>query len=170
MPSLFLEWNQDLLLTNSGSVLMAAGWDEVRQRIIRRFLTNSSLPLPDGTVTPPDYIFDSSYGLGAGALIDQNPDATWTGQFTRRMREAVVADAAVAPGALPSITITKPQIGTVQVFVTVQLISGMSGQFSMTIGTIQDVTKPFIPAPPYVPPPSSADFSSPDFSSGDFLT
>lgn len=132
MPTFYLEWNGDLVLTATGSVLMAQGWDEVRERIIRRFLTNSSLPLPDGTSTPPDYVFDTGYGLGAGALIDQNPDAAWRTDFARRMREAVVADAATAPGALPSIRITQPMIGMTQVYVGIQLISGQQGRFSLT--------------------------------------
>lgn len=114
---------------------MATGWDEVRERIIRRFLTNSALPLPDGTTTPPDYVFDPGYGLGAGALIDQNPDATFRANFTRRMREAVVADAATDPGALPSILVTTPTIGTIQVYVGIQLISGQQGSFSILFGT-----------------------------------
>lgn len=131
----YLEWNGDLVLLPNGSVLMASGWDEVRERIIRRFLTNSAVPLPDGTTTPPDYIFSPLYGLGAGALIDQNPDANWTASFTSRMRQAVVADAATDPGSLPSILVTKPLIGAVQVFVSVQLISGAQGNFSMTFGS-----------------------------------
>jgi len=130
----FLEWNGDLILTPNGSILMAVGWDMVRERIIRRFLTNSSLPLPDGTQTPPDYVFDTLYGLGAGALIDQNPDANFRTNFTRRMREAVVADAATSPGALPSILITTPMIGLIQVYVAIQLISGQQGSFSITFG------------------------------------
>lgn len=127
----YLEWNGDLQITPNGSILMAQGWDEVRERIIRRFLTNSASPLPDGTTTPPDYIFDPLYGLGAGALIDQNPNSRFIAEFTRRMRQAVVADAATDPGALPSITVTIPYIGALQVFVTVQLISGQQGAFSM---------------------------------------
>lgn len=132
--SFYLEYNGDLVLTSNGSVLMATGWDEVRERIIRRFLTNPALPLPDGTTTPPDYIFSPLYGLGAGSLIDQNPDATFLTEFTRRMREAVVADAATSPGALPSISISTPQIGLIEVYVGIQLISGQQGSFSIQFG------------------------------------
>ena len=134
MVSMYLEWNQDLILTANGSVLMCSGWDEVRERIIRRFLTNSALPLPDGSTTPPDYVFDVQYGLGAGALIDQNPDAAWQAAFSRRMREAVVADTAVSPSLLPSISLTTSTSGVTQVFVSVQLISGQQGKFSLTLG------------------------------------
>ncbi len=134
MTSLYLEWNGDLVLTPNGSILMATGWDEVRERIIRRFLTNSSLPLPDGTQTPPDYIFSPSYGLGAGALIDQNPTADFRANFTRRMREAVAADSAVSPTSVPSVRITTPMIGLIQVFVAIDLISGQQGRFSISFG------------------------------------
>lgn len=130
----YLEWNSDLALTANGSILMAAGWDEVRERIIRRFLTNSALPLPDGSTTPPDYVFSPSYGLGAGALIDQNPDAQFRSEFRRRMREAVVADAATDPGSLPSIKVTVPQIGQIHVFVGIQLAGGGQGSLSLTFG------------------------------------
>lgn len=129
----YLEWNGDFNLTAGGSIQMASGWDMVRERIIRRFLTNSALPLPDGTSTPPDYVFDPLYGLGAGALIDQNPDPNFVAEFTRRMREAVVADAASAPGSLPSITVSTPMIGVIEVFVAVQLISGQQGSFTITM-------------------------------------
>jgi hypothetical protein len=131
----YLEWNGDFVLTSNGSILMAQGWDQVRERIIRRFLTNSALPLPDGTTTPPDYVFSPLYGLGAGALIDQNPDQTFLTAFTRRMREAVVADAATAPGAMPSIQLTTPMIGMIQVYVGIQLISGQQGSFAITFGS-----------------------------------
>jgi len=131
----YLEWNGDLVLLPNGSVQMASGWDKVRERIIRRFLTNSALPLPDGTTTPPDYIFSPLYGLGAAALIDQNPNANFIANFTRRMRQAVAADAATSPSAVPSIGISTPMIGLIQVYVGIQLISGQLGAFSMTFGS-----------------------------------
>lgn len=132
--TLYLEWNGDIVLTPNGSFLMAKGWDEVRERIIRRFLTNAALPLPDGSTTPPDYVFSPSYGLGAGALIDQNPDAQFMAELTRRMREAVAADAATDPGALPSIKVTKPMIGVIQIFVGIKLAGGDQGSLSLTFG------------------------------------
>ena len=133
MVTAYLEWNGDLVLTPSGSITMCSGWDEVRERIIRRFLTNSAIRLPDGSTTPPDYVFDPAYGLGAGALIDQNPDAQWRAEFTRRINEAVAADSATDPGAVPSIKITTPYIGAVQVFVGIRLTSGQQGTLSLTI-------------------------------------
>ena len=112
---------------------MCSGWDEVRERIIRRFLTNCAIRLPDGSTTPPDYVFSPLYGLGAGALIDQNPDAQWRANFTRRMKDAVAADSATDPGSVPSIKITYPFPGLTQVFVGITLTSGQQGTLSLTI-------------------------------------
>ena len=50
----FLEWGQDLVLSSTGTIQTATGLDRVRQRIIRRFLTNGSQVLPNGNYTPPD--------------------------------------------------------------------------------------------------------------------
>jgi hypothetical protein len=132
VADLFLEWNDDLVLTPTGSLRMASGWDQVRERIIRRFLTNSATPLPDGSTTPPDYVFAPFYGLSAGALIDQNPDDNFLADFKRRMRSAVLSDAAVDPGSVPSIEITRPAIGTLQIFVGIKLISGQQGSLSLS--------------------------------------
>jgi len=52
------------------------------------------------------------------------------------MREAVVADAATSPGALPSINISTPMIGLIQIYVGIQLISGQLGNFSITFASI----------------------------------
>lgn len=130
---MYLEWNGDLVLTATGSVATANGWDDVRERIIRRFLTNSAAPLPDGSTTPPDYVFSPLYGLSAGALIDQNPTSNWIADFTRRMRAACLSDAAVDPGSVPSLSLTRPAPGTVVVYVGIQLVSGQQGSLSITL-------------------------------------
>lgn len=134
MVDFYLEWNGDLVLTPTGSLQTAVGWDQVRERIIRNFLTNSAQTLPDGSTTPPDYVFAPSYGLGAGALVDQNPDAAFVADLTSRMRAAVMSDAAVDPGSVPKITITRPTGDTYEVFVDVTLSNGQQGQVAITLG------------------------------------
>jgi hypothetical protein len=129
---LYLEWGGDLIVTANGSVAIAEGWDQVRERIIRRFLTNSAVPLPDGSTTPPDYVFSPSYGLSAGALVDQNPDDNWVADFTRRIRSACLSDSAVDPGSVPSVVVTTPAPGTLQVFVGIKLVSGQQGSLSIS--------------------------------------
>lgn len=128
----YLEYNGDLVLTAQGSVATAQGWDDVRERVIRRFLTNSAVPLPDGSTTPPDYVFSPLYGLSAGELIDQNPTDNWIADFTRRMRAACLSDAAVDPGSVPSISLTRPAVDTIVVFVGIQLVSGQQGSFTLS--------------------------------------
>lgn len=130
MPDLFLEWNSDLLLTPNGSVQFATGWDHIRQRIVRNMVTNPAQKLPDGSTTPPDYIWNPGFGIGMGALVDQNPTQQFLRDLTRRVNAAVLADVAVDPGAVPSVTIKQLTPQYYQVYVTVTLLNG-------TIGTIQ---------------------------------
>jgi hypothetical protein len=135
---IYLEWNGDLVITPNGSIQTAVNWDQVRERIIRRFLTNSAMQLPDGSFTPPDYIFDINYGESAGALVDQNPTKAWLLDLTRRMRQAVQSDTAVDPGAVPQVTVISSGGNAFQAYVSVQLINGQSGQVSITVsGTAQ---------------------------------
>ena len=130
----YLEWNGDLVLTPSGSVQTAVNWDQARERIIRSFLTNSAQQLPDGSYTPADYVFDITFGEGAGALVDQNPDQAYILGLTQRMRQAVLSDASADPGQVPVIVITQPEPDTYQVFVSVPLIDGTQGSVSITLG------------------------------------
>lgn len=131
---MYLEWGGDLVLTPTGSLQTAVGWDQVRERIIRHFLTNRAQTLPDGSTTPPDYVFSPGYGQGAGALVDQNPNDAFVADLTRRMRQAVLSDAAVDPGAVPQITITRPRGDTYEVFVTVTLSNGQQGKVAISLG------------------------------------
>lgn len=133
MPDFYLEWNQDLVISPSGSILLAVGWDQVRERIIRNFLTNSATQLPDGSTTPPDYVFSPLFGLSAGALIDQNPTQAYVSDLIRRIRQACLSDVAVDPGSVPSVTVTRPQIGTIQVYVSVALVNGQQGSLSISM-------------------------------------
>lgn len=135
MTDVYLEYNGDLVITPDGSIQIADGWDQIRERIVRRFLTNSAIPLPDGTSTPADYVFSPLYGIGAGALIDQNPTADFVKQLTGRMRNAVLLDAAVSPGAVPAVRVSRPQIGVLQVYVTVTLVTGTTNTLSFTLDT-----------------------------------
>ena len=131
---LYLEWNGDLVLTPNGSAQTAVNWDQARERIIRSFLTNSAQQLPDGSYTPADYVFDITFGEGAGALVDQNPEQAYILGLTQRMRQAVLSDASADPGQVPVIVITQPEPDTYQVFVSVPLIDGTQGSVSITLG------------------------------------
>lgn len=127
----YLEYGQDLVLAPSGSLEIATGWDQVRERIIRRFLTNPAQVLPDGSSTPADYVFDPAYGIGGGALVSQNPTQQYLNALRQRIRQAVLSDVAVDPGADPQIVIQQPTPQTFMVFVGVQLSTGQQGTFSI---------------------------------------
>lgn len=133
MADLFLEWNQDLILTPGGSLQTAINWDQVRQRIIRNMITNSAQKLPDGSQTAPDYIFEPQYGIGMGAMVDQNPDASFLGNLKRRINQAVFADVNINPGVVPSIKIRQPTPEIFQIFIAVQLINGQPGEVQINL-------------------------------------
>lgn len=131
---LFLEWGQDLVLNASGTLATVSGWPQVRERIIRRILTNPAQTLPDGSTTPPDYVFDPSYGIGGGALVSQNPTPQWLDRLRQRVRQGVLSDAAVNPGYDPQIVISQPTPNTFVIAVGCQLQSGQAGAFSISVG------------------------------------
>lgn len=133
MSTFFLDWNNDLILTPNGSIQMAEGWDEIRQRIIRRAITNSATTLPDGSETAADYIFHTGYGEGLGALVDQNPVA----QFWSSLQQAIVAaaqqDVMVDPGSVPVINFARPRPDTYIVYIQVKLLTGQPGTISFVL-------------------------------------
>lgn len=129
----YLDWNGDYILTPNGSIQTAQGWDRARQRIIRAVLTNSYEQLPDGTFTPPDYIYAPGFGLGAASMIDQNPTQAYLDKFKQRINQAAFAEASVDPGTVPSVKFTQPQLNTVQVDINVSLKNGLQGQLQVDI-------------------------------------
>lgn len=131
---IYLEFNQDLILTPSGSLQTAVGWDQVRERIIRNLITNSAQTLPDGTQTPADYIWETGYGIGLGALVGQNPTPAFLVDLRRRIAQAVFSEASVDPGSIPTIVVKQPTPGTYQVFISVLLVNGKVGEISLKIG------------------------------------
>lgn len=91
--------------------------------------------MPDGNKTPADYLFDQSYGIGGGALVSQNPTRQWINDLKKRIRAGVLADAGVDPGSDPVIVFRQPQPNTFVIYVGVQLLSGQSGSFSLSVGS-----------------------------------
>lgn len=129
----YLDWNSDFLVTPSGSIQTAVGWDRVRQRIIRRIITNPSQQLPDGTFTAPDYIFHPGYGVGGGALIDQDVDDEYIARLEQIISRGVLEDADVSSSTPPTITYRRPNPDTLLVVVSVVLNSGELGQLALKV-------------------------------------
>jgi hypothetical protein len=119
MATAFLEWGGDFVVTPSGSIQIAQGWDQIRQRIIRRIVTNPAQQLPDGNFTPPDYIFHPLYGLGLGSLVDQNFDDSFTKDLEGRITAGVLADSQVDQSFVPTFQYYRPNPGSLVVVVTV---------------------------------------------------
>lgn len=130
---LFCEWNNDLVLTPWGSIQTAVGWDNVRQRIIRSLITSAAQKLPDGSTTPPDYVFHPTYGIGAGKLVGQNPTQQYKQDLTGRINQAVLQDVSVDPGSVPAVKFTQPQPGTWLVAISVTLRDQTPGRIAVKI-------------------------------------
>ena len=132
-PTLFLEWNDDLKITPSGSVQMASDWDIVRQRIIRRIITNSAQELPDGTFTPPDYVWDPSFGIGLGSMVDQPFNAALISRLEAAITRGVLLDAAVESSIPPSIKFVQPNLQTLWISIGVTVVGCGAGVIQFAI-------------------------------------
>lgn len=130
---IFCEWNGDLIITPNGSIQSAVGWDNVRERIIRNMITNSAQTLPDGTTTPPDYVFDPSFGIGMGTMVDGNFTPQFIATLKQKTSQAVFSDADINPGVPPSIVIKQPDPSTLSVYISVQTITGQDGQIQVSL-------------------------------------
>ena len=132
---IYLEWNEDLIITPNGSIQFATGWDQVRERIIRNLITNAAQALANGSTTPPDYVFHPSFGIGLGAKVDAVMTPDQIQDLVRMINNAVLADANIDPGTAPQITVTGANTSTFQILIQVQLINGQSGQIAFNFGS-----------------------------------
>ena len=133
MTDLYVDWNSDFLLTSSGDIQSATGWDEVRQRIVRHLITNAGELLPSGRITAPDYIFHPLWGLGLGSKIGENPTNDWRQELISKINAAVLADVAVDQGQMPTVIFQQGTPGTWQVFITVPLADNSVGRVTLSV-------------------------------------
>ena len=133
MPDLFLEFGSDLLLTANGDIAMAEGWDEIRQRIERRILTNPAIEQSNGTLTPGDYIFDGDYGLGASTAIGYTFTPAVIQAFMQRIYQGVLTDVGVNTNVPPVITVIQQSPQQVQFNIAVTLASGAQNTILLSL-------------------------------------
>jgi len=133
MTTLFLEWNDDLKVTPSGSLQLAIGWDEVRQRIIRRVITSAAQEIPDGTLTLPDYIFHPDYGIGLGKLVGQNFNDELLRRLEGKITQGILLDSAVETSQPPSITFYRTTPDTLLINASVNVIGSGPGVIQFVI-------------------------------------
>jgi hypothetical protein len=129
----YLDWNSDLIITPSGSIQTAVGWDQVRQRIIRRIITNSAQQLPDGVMTAADYLFHPKFGVGGGALVDQDVSDDYIAKLEQIISRGVLEDVDVDSSVPPSIKFSRPNNDTLWAIVSVVLKSGKPGQLALKV-------------------------------------
>lgn len=140
MTTLYLEWGGDLKLSTNGGLELANGWDEVRQRIFRRILTNPAFTLADGTPIAADYIFHPDYGLGAGRLIGEPISDDWSLRLKHIITEGVTIDQGVDASEPPVIDIRRYPGGVVWVIIVVRLKTGEPGRIAFALKSGQSET------------------------------
>ena len=131
---LYCEWGGDLVLSPSGGVQTATGWDQVRQRILRSLITSGDTVLPDGSSSPAGYVFHPTYGLGLGVLVSQNQTPAMLAELQSRIRAAVLEDASVDPSFQPQVVFRQPTTTCLEVYVGCLLLSGAPVSFGVSLG------------------------------------
>lgn len=130
---LYADWNGDLILAQDGDVSRAVGWDAVRQRIIRRMVTNSAQTLSTGVQTAADYYFHPKFGFGMGSMVDGDFTPDFIEQLKSQISQAVFADDAVDTTIPPSIKFTQPTTDALWIVIGVTLVTGQVGQISVQL-------------------------------------
>lgn len=128
-----LDWNGDLTITPSGSIQPAVGWTQVRQRIIRRIITNPARINPDKTFSPADDVFDPDFGVGLGTLVDQAFNEDFQAELQRRIAQGVLEDEDVDSTIPPSIIFQRPNPSTLVIVIGLVLITGVPGTISIQV-------------------------------------
>jgi phage baseplate assembly protein W len=106
----------DLTAAASGDLLTAAEPDRTQQRILRRLLTN-----------PGDYIWDTTYGGGLGAMIGQPINVP---QITGIVRAQMALEPSVLQDPAPVVNVTADNTGVVSL--TIQYTE-QSGQQQLLV-------------------------------------
>jgi phage baseplate assembly protein W len=131
--TVYSEWGQDLVLTPSGQLQTATGWDQIRQRIERRLLTDPSGILPDGTPLSAEYIFHPDYGEGLQNYVGQDVNESWVNNVRKCVLAATRVDSGVEPDTLPQVSFQQTATHTVLLLIIVTLISGETGTIALEV-------------------------------------
>lgn len=130
-PDFYLDWNGDFLLTPSGSIQTAVGWDRTRQRITRRLLTPPSRQQSDGTFSPPGYVFDPAFGVGLPQAVDRPTDQGTQATMLRNINQGVQEDSDVISTSPPSVKFIPSGADTIRIVIGVTLKNGQPGVIAL---------------------------------------
>jgi len=131
---LYLDWQSDLILTPSGGLQTAVAWDRVRQRVIRRMITNPAQLLPSGRYTPADYIFEPSFGIGMGSLVDQPFSTAFLEDLESRISQACLQDDDIDSSSPPTVQFFQEPPSTLFILISVVSVSGAPGKIAVRYG------------------------------------
>lgn len=99
MASLYHVWGEDLVLSANGGLLLVDGSEAVRQRVIRRLLTNSR-----------DLLFHLDYGAGLPAKVGET---TRVANLEAVVRSQILREAGVAQDPPPEVVVTEIFAGAI---------------------------------------------------------
>ena len=126
MPTLFLNWDGDMIASQQGGLVLASGWDEIRQRIERRILTNPQRKNFDGTIQPAGYIYHPDYGLGLQYIVCEALSDDMVSQLEQKITQGILEDVDVDETFLPEITVDRPNRKTVVIDALLRLKTGLN--------------------------------------------
>jgi len=133
MAILYLEYGGDLQLTSGGQMMMATGWDEVRQSIERELLTNPNQTLSDGTKVVADYIYDTTFGEGLGSHVDLPFTQAILARVQQKVYRVLKRNPNVVLNGLPTITATQISPNIVNLLIAVPLQNGATGSINFSV-------------------------------------
>ena len=111
----------DLMLDAGSGLATVTADDWVRQRVLRRLLTN-----------PGDYIWDVGYG---GGLRSQIGNVVAAGQIAASIRRQLQLEAAIATSPAPQVSVNDSGNGTIDTTITyADAADGTTSRVALTVG------------------------------------
>lgn len=124
MTDIDMAWGSDLSFDDTGDIATVSGLDEMNQRIVRRFLTNSTPTDANGNaIGVGDYIWEPAYGGNARVYVDQTATPALKSAIQKSFLSQIQQEAEIVQSPPPVVTVVNSPEGlTVQAQVT--LVSG----------------------------------------------
>lgn len=121
MPTLYLDQGEDFALSSSGGLKLADGWEEIRQRILRRLHTNPQSVLDDRSLVAADYYFHPDYGAGLPRKVGAKMSKEFLFELHRIIMEGTVIDQGIDVTIPPTVKVLRKQLGILHILIQVHL-------------------------------------------------